>query len=226
MRRSLISRSLINWKVFPPLLIGWVFFSIATSASAYTLAVTPTTAAPGATATVSWTATAGTTATTDWIALARVGSADTSYLAWRYTGGATSGSLAFSLPTTPGDYEFRYFTKGSYTLVARSPVVTVTGTTPPATYTLAVTPTTAAPGATATVSWTATAGTTATTDWIALARVGSADTSYLAWRYTGGATSGSLAFSLPTTPGDYEFRYFTKGSYTLVARSPVVTVTR
>ena len=118
-------RFLIHWKVIAPLLIGGVLLSSPTSASAVSLTVTPTTAPPGATATVSWTAAAGTTATNDWIALARVGAATTSYLAWRYTGGGLTGSLAFPLPATTGSYEFRYFTKGGYTLVATSPTVTV-----------------------------------------------------------------------------------------------------
>ena len=121
-----MNRSRIHcWKVIAPLLISGALLSTPTSASAVTLTVTPTTATPGATATVSWTAAAGTTATNDWIALAKVGTATTSYLAWRYTGGGVTGSFPFTLPTVAGSYEFRYFTKGTFTLVATSPTVTV-----------------------------------------------------------------------------------------------------
>lgn len=81
------------------------------------------------------------------------------------------------------------------------------------------------PSGTVTINWTVPAG-SATLDWIGLFRVGDPNTSYDRFRsfYTGGAASGSRTISLPTTPGQYEFRYFLNNSFTLVARSVTVTV--
>ena len=37
-------------------------------------------------------------------------------------------------------------------------------------------------------------------------------------------TSAQLTFSMPQTPGEYEFRFFENNRYVLLATSPVVTV--
>ena len=71
-----------------------------------------------------------------------------------------------------------------------------------------------------------------TTDWIAFYPVGAADTGYLAWQYLTGTTAppgvglstAALTFSVPVSPGDYEFRLFANNGFTRLATSTVVTV--
>jgi endonuclease/exonuclease/phosphatase family metal-dependent hydrolase len=60
-----------------------------------------------------------------------VGQLDTIFISWQYTGGASSGSLPFTAPGSAGQYEFRYFTNGTYNRVATSNTVTVTAAPPP-----------------------------------------------------------------------------------------------
>ncbi len=64
---------------------------------------------------------------TDWIGIYVVGSANTTYLQYLYTGGKTSGSLSFSARAA-GNYEARLFFNDSYTLVTKAPF-SVTGVT-------------------------------------------------------------------------------------------------
>ena len=92
--------------------------------------------------------------------------------------------------------------------------VTVTVTLP-VLYTLTVSPTTVAPGASVTVSWTAPAADVLTNDWVGIYKVGDpSDKAHLlyAWKYTSGA-SGNLSLSAPTTSGSYEVRYFKNNGY-------------
>ena len=93
------------------------------------------------------------------------------------------------------------------------------------TVTLIATPSVVAGGQTITVTWTA-GGDTSFTDWIGLYEQGAPNTSYLAYKYTGGSASGSVAFSAPESPGTYEFRYLLNGGYTNVATSNPVIVLR
>ena len=117
----------------------------------------------------------------------------------------------------PGQYEFRFFPNGTYTRLATSPAVTVLGPT------LTVNATTALPGGQVTV--TLTNGVGAAQDWLALAAVGAPATSYLQWVYVGaGVTTRTWTVSMPTTPGQYQFRLFLNGGYTQAATSPPVTV--
>ena len=71
------------------------------------------------------------------------------------------------------------------------------------------------------VSWTAPGGRAG--DWIAVVQVGG---SYADdwWGPTNGAASGTLTATVPTRPGQYEFRYLLAGGLTDVARSSPVTV--
>jgi hypothetical protein len=63
-------------------------------------------------------------------------------------------------------------------------------------------------------------------DWIALAQTGAPTTSYLQWTYVGaGITSRTWTVTMPTTPGQYEFRLFLNNGYVLQAASPPVAVT-
>jgi hypothetical protein len=89
-----------------------------------TLQASPATLPAGSLFTVTWQAT-GPTSPTDWLGLYRVGDPNTSYLAYRYATGATSGSVTFTAPSTPGTYEVRYLPQNGYEAVAASNAVTV-----------------------------------------------------------------------------------------------------
>jgi YD repeat-containing protein len=91
----------------------------------YALSVNLSQVAPGGQLTVTWSAPSG-RPTTDWVALYKVGDPNTSYGAWQYTNGTTSGSFTATTPTQAGQYEFRYLLQGGYTEGARSSVVPVT----------------------------------------------------------------------------------------------------
>ena len=64
-----------------------------------------------------------------------------------------------------------------------------------------------------------------TRDWMALARVGSANTSYLVYTYVGpGVVNRTWSLNMPVTAGQYEFRLFLNDGFTLAATSAPVTV--
>ena len=165
---------------------------ITATAPAYSLTPSTTSVAAGGALSVSWTAPAG-SSSFDWISLYKVGDDNHNYGWWKYTGGATSGTFALTAPTEPGQYEFRYLTNNGYTDVARSATITVNA---PSVYTLSASPSAVAPNGRVTVSWTAPAG-SSTFDWIGMYAVGADNRQYLAYVYTGGATSGNANFTMP-----------------------------
>ena len=90
---------------------------------------------------------------------------------------------------------------------------------------LSVTPSTALPGATVTVTWSGILSPSAT-DWIALYFVGQPNSNYLAWLYVNCAkqpgspqASGSCPFALPPslTPGIYELRLLANDGFVSLA---------
>jgi subtilisin len=92
-----------------------------------------------------------------------------------------------------------------------------------ATPTLSVSATTAAPGASVTV--TLTNGFGGSADWLAFASASAPDTSYLQFLYIGaGVTTRTWTVTMPSTPGTYQFRLFPNNGYTRAATSPTVTV--
>ena len=157
----------------------------------------------------------------DWLAIAATGSPDSSYVQWIYVGsGITTRTWTVNAPPTAGTYEFRLFRSGSIR-VATSPAVTVAGG-PPAS--LDVSASTVAPGASITA--TLTYGFGGQSDSIALAVVGSANTSFVQWIYVGAnITTRTWTVNMPMSPGNYEFRLFRNNGYTRAATSPPVTVT-
>src|SRR5205085_10924578 len=129
-----------------------------TAAATYSVTASPSSVNGGANVNVSWTAPAG-SSTTDWIGMAKVGSPDDSYVTWKSTGGAASGTMVLVAPADGGDYEFRYFLNNGFTKKATSNKVTVNAA---ATYTLAASPNNPNPGANVTANWTAPAGSSTT----------------------------------------------------------------
>lgn len=194
-----------------------------THAEQYTLTATPSTATAGEAITVNWNAPAGHPAT-DWIGLYSVGDPDTSLIAWQYTEGAAAGSMTFTAPQPAGQYEFRCFTNDTFTRVATSNQVTVNS----ATYTLTASPDTVAAWSPIIVTWSA-PGEHSAADWVGLYLVGAPDTSFISRQDTGGASSGSMIFTVGCNDFyegycEYEFRYFTNNTYTKVMTSNTVTV--
>jgi len=91
------------------------------------LAVSATTAPPGSSLTVTLSNPPGTP--NNWLALAAVGSDNSVYLQYAWVDslpGTTTKTWTFTLPTTPGQYEVRFFPGITYTRAATSPTITVT----------------------------------------------------------------------------------------------------
>lgn len=203
-------------------------FTVRLSPSSFSVSGSPATVAPRGALTASWNVPAG-RPSSDWIGLYLIGAANTSYLAYHYTGGVPSGSKGFTAPAQPGVYEFRYLLRGGNTDIARSAPINVATSTPapgPAPvgdYTIAASPLTVAPKGLWTVNWTAPAGHSAN-DWIGLYRAGAANTAYQFYRFTGAAASGSFTVPVPAQVGLYEFRYMINNGYTDRKRTAQLTV--
>lgn len=166
-------------------------------------------AAPGtaitvaAGSTVSVSITNGPGNATDWIGLYTAGTSDFSYLNWCYMNGTqtapatglTNATFGFPLPSTPGDYEFRFFANLSWQRLAVSAVATAL---PPPTIT-AVSPSTGHVTDIVTITGTqfrATQGTsTVTFNGTAAAPVNWSNTSIMT-RVPTGATTGSVVVTI------------------------------
>jgi hypothetical protein len=181
------------------------------------LTVSPTTATTGTSVTV--TLTGGFGGAGDWLAFAATGSSDTSYQQYTYVGAGVITRTWTVTVTSPGTFEFRLFNNQNLRLATSGPV-TVTAGAPPA---LTVSATTAARGAQVTV--TLTGGYGGITAWLALAQTGTSNTSYIQWTYVGqNVTTRTWTVTMPNTAGTYEFRLFQDSGYTLLAKSPPITV--
>jgi hypothetical protein len=185
----------------------------------YSVSAAPNGVTTGSAVTVSWSAAEG-HSQQDWVALYQIGAADASYLSWQYTGANLSGSMTFIAPSQAGQYEFRYFLNNGYTRVATSNQVTVSTSI---VYDLSAAPSNTVTASAITVNWSAAEG-HSQQDWVGLYKAGVADASYLSWQYTDLALSGSMTFTAPAQPGQYEFRYFLNNGYTRVATSNPVAV--
>lgn len=122
--RAAMGRLGVSVSVAAALVIGLSVLAPAATAENHTVTASPSQAGPGDTITVSWTAPAG-HQPSDWIDLYRSGSS--APMSTRQVGtSATSGSLTFKAPLTPGTYEFHYCPSGtSGAPAARSNTVTV-----------------------------------------------------------------------------------------------------
>ena len=202
------------------------------------LSVSPTAAAGGNSVSASFSNVIP-AATNDWIGLFQTGDADAAYLDYEWTSscskaqGATavsSGTCAFPMPATSGSYELRLFRAGTFTKLATSATITVSGAPAPA---LSVSPTTIVGGNPVTASF-SNVTPDATNDWIGLFHPGDADTAYSDYEWTSSCSktqaatavgSGTCAFPMPTTAGSYELRLFRAGTFTKLATSATITVT-
>jgi len=180
--------------------------------------------------------------TTDWVGLFALGAPDGAYLTWQYLNGSTSppvsgvqaATLRFGGPTVPGTYELRLFAGGGFTRVATSTAMVVPASAAALTVNGVAAPGPVLAGAGTMISVTVSGGPANTTDWVGLYRVGAADTSYVDWRYLSGTTTpppsglaaGVIAFLGPTSPGDYEFRFFARNGYVRLATSSRVVTTQ
>eukprot|EP01132_Coremiostelium_polycephalum_P004225 gene4225-5289_t len=160
--------------------------------------------------------------TKDWIGLYTTGLRNKKYTDSQYVN--STGTLTFKSPRTPGIYEVRYFlyptkyneqSKLSFEIVDNdtvrvdNPIVSVgesggvavhytVNTVPPSTY-----------------------------DWIGLFAVGEEyNKNYIESKYTNGTSDGTINFSIPEKPGEYEFRFFSysKGRYITFKVSNVLVV--
>lgn len=206
--------------------VGFVLVSCGTAAAGdFTLVASPDEVHPSEQITVTWTAPAGQTHDFDWIGLHKVGASDHTYDAFKYTGGATSGTMQFTAPSVSeaAVYEFRYLLDNGYECVATSNPVAISPWPPPE-VDLVASPRCVALGATITATWDVVQGKTYYRDWIGLFRAGASNQEYLDFRYTQGARSGSVMFTAPSEEGLYECRYLRNDGYTDVATSNTVTV--
>lgn len=183
----------------------------------FTLTPSIQSASEGQMVSVNWTAPAG-RPSTDWIGVFAEGETDNRNYdptQWIYTGGATAGTFTFAMPAG-GSYVVRYLLRDGYTHVAESPLIG-------SEYSVTAAPTTVSAGGQVTATWTAPAG-TSSTDWIGLFPVGGTSEQWISYVYTGGAPTGSSVFTAPSTPGQYEFRYYLNDGNFEVARSETITV--
>jgi RHS repeat-associated protein len=194
----------------------------AAAANAATLSASPASVPFGGSSTVTaaWSAIAS-PSSTDWIGLYTPGAPDQGSLAWRYTTGAASGSVPFTIPASLpiGTYELRLFANNGYARLATSNAIAVTGGS------LSASPTLVSAGTDVTASWGG-IGSPTTTDWIGLYVPAASNNTWISWRYTTGAASGSVPFTIPAglAPGSYQLRLFWNNGYTLLAVSNGVTV--
>lgn len=184
------------------------------------VAVSPDGVPLGGTITVNWTAPAGGDIA-DWIGLYSTTDRET-LLDWRYTLGATSGTIAFPAPRISGIYNCTYFQHNSYTALKVSNPVTVGDGIPGGSYIVAASPGNSPREATITVQWAAPAGSSAV-DWIGLYSTSDRNT-LLDWKYTNGATSGTMYFTAPSDAGSYDFTYFLRNSYHSVKTGNTVQI--
>ena len=145
-----------------------------------------------------------------------------------------SGSCSFPIPAglTSGAYELRLHAPSSWTMIAKSGPITVSGGGSAGT-TVGVTPASVARGGIVTVSWSGISQLGAT-NWIGLYQPGATSQNHGGvWMYvscsktaTAVRASGSCAFPIPSTlaPGSYEMRLHAPSSWTAIAKSAALTV--
>jgi hypothetical protein len=202
---SYVARAFLNDSA--TLLVESASFTVS---SGSTIAADKSSYAPASTITATYSGLPGNAH--DWIALAPAGSPVSTYIAWVYTGGLTSGTATFTAPSSLGSYVVRAFLNDTATVLAESAPFTISSGS-----TIATDKSSYAPASTITVTYSGLPGNAH--DWIALAPANSAYTTYVAWVYTGGLTSGTATFTAPSGLGSYVVRAFLNDTATLLAES-------
>ena len=177
---------------------------------------------PGDGVTVSWSGIPAPTST-DWVGLFPHGATHHEYAAWIYTNGAATGSGTLTIPATiqPGRHELRLFSNNGYHPLAVTYYADDLriGTGPRlGNYPGGPGSAGASHAGTVVCTWQNVSSSTAT-DWVGVYHSGADSHDYLAWRYTGGGSYGSVHVKLPAglPHGDYEVRMFRQNGYTQVA---------
>jgi hypothetical protein len=201
-----MKKKLISLSVFILML-----FAFATVGHAASLSPSSTSVKPGQTVTVSYSGASG--LASSWIGMYETGAGDGSYMTYVSIHTATSGSVQFTMPTKPGNYEFRIFAGGAYSKIGTSAPVSVVEFQP----TLSLSSTSLKPGQKVTVSYSGASG--FPSSWIGMYSSGATDGSYMTYASIHTATSGVVEFTAPTTVGNYEFRIFKDGGYTKIGTS-------
>jgi hypothetical protein len=177
---------------------------------------------------------------TDWVGMYQIGAPDSPSLDWQYLNGTrypsgtgvSSATLTFTTPSAPGKYEFRFFRSDGYVRLALSTNVAATSTASLLVNGTALgTPINVAPSANATIS--VSSGPANATDWVGLYGIGTGDGFLLSWQYlngtqtapASGSSSATLTFTMSSTLGDYDLRFFSNNGYTRLAVSTTITVT-
>lgn len=129
--RSTFPQFLLSFFILCSLMLISVSFFDGGEASAqggYSVSASPGSVHMGKPISVSWTAPSG-ASNSDWIGIYKVGDPDSSYITYKYTMGATSGTVSFNAPAfygvASGQVEFRYFLANGYSKVATGNTVTV-----------------------------------------------------------------------------------------------------
>ena len=215
-------------------------FSVSSTVPNPTVNVSPTSIGVGGTVTASWSGIVSPSAT-DWLGLYVPNASDANKLDWIYVSCSKtaaiakgSGSCSYVLPSSlaAGTYELRLFGNDSLTRLTKSNTFTVNPIS--VTPTVSVSPTTIGLGGTVAVSWTGIAAPTAA-DWIGLFAPAATNKKFIDRFYVGclatpttARAAGSCAFTLPKrfSAGTYEFRLFANNSYTKLATSNPLTVSK
>ncbi len=163
---------------------------------------------------VTWTAPAD-RPSNDWIGLTATNAQGWWYVTSWSTNGAPSGSFTVNVPTSAGQYEFRYFDGGTFNILSHSAAIAVGSG-----FSVVPTQTVSASGSNLSVKWTAGSGRLAG-DILCLFPIGSDNGGYLTCSGSKGVASGTASFESPTSPGLYEVRYITRGYVNIVSSAPI-----
>jgi hypothetical protein len=137
---------------------------------------------------------------------------DQNDVAYKYLQGMTSGTLTFTAPATPGNYDLRMNSSDDNGAELTYVSFTVSGGGAPSSASLNLSTYSVSPGGSIAVTFTAPAGLPSNAwigiipSWVAHGSEATNDQNDLSYQYLSGKTSGTLYFSAPTTPGSYDFR--------------------
>ncbi len=181
----------------------------------------------------------------DWVALLPVGAPNNlGNVQWFYLNGSRtppstgrrSATVSFAAPGQAGQYNVRFFANDGFTVLATSPVITVTSATqpppssPPPSGSPRVTPsaTSVAPGGNVTAQ--VTNGPAGRMDWVGLFPVGAGATGYVDWFFlngskvapSSGVATANVVFRIPSS-GQYNLRLFPNNGFTALSTSGTIT---